>query len=86
MRRAVLLATLLLGVAAVVASAGASPPRAPAPAQATAAFGRTLHQLYGAIHGYWTCVRPPVLGRIDCLAEVHLGRQWHRVSASGEPE
>jgi hypothetical protein len=67
---------------AIAAQQSASPARAPSPAAATAALGRALHQLYGRIHGYWTCPPPARLGRLDCLAEVHSGRRWHQVSAS----
>lgn len=82
MTRAVVLATLALAVTATTPSAGATPTRAPGRAAATAAFGRLLHQLYGGIHGYWTCPPPAIDGRLDCLAEVHAGRHWHRVSMS----
>ena len=62
--------------------ASASPAHAPSPAAATVAFGHLLHQLYGAIHGYWACPGPAINGRVDCLAEVSSARVWHRVSAA----
>lgn len=71
-----------VGGAATAAKQSASTTRAPSPAEATLAFGRALHQLYGRFDGYWTCPGPAVLGRIDCLAEVRSGRQWHQVSAA----
>lgn len=80
MRRGVVALTVVSAVLAETASA--SPARAPSPAAATAAFGRLLHQLYGEVHGYWTCPPPVINGRLDCLAEAHIGRRWHQVSAS----
>lgn len=81
MKRAV--AVLALVGALATPAALASPARAPSPKAATAALGRLLHQLYGAgTRGYWTCPGPAVLGRVDCLAEVGAGSQWHQVSAS----
>lgn len=78
-----------LGVAAAsivfalaVSGASAAPTRVPSSAAATAALGRFLHQLYGEVHGYWTCPGPPINGRVDCLAEVHTGRNWHQLYPS----
>jgi hypothetical protein len=87
MRRAVVpfVVVVLAVVPCGIATAGmrsASSGRAPSPEAAKAAFGRLLHQLYGGVHGYWTCPPPAVPGRIDCLAEVHGARRWHQVSAS----
>lgn len=82
MRRGGLLATMTVVATLTTTSASASPSRAPSPAEGTAAFGRALHQLYGDFRGYWTCFPPAILGRIDCLGEVHTGRRWHQVSAS----
>lgn len=67
---------------ALAPAASASTTRAPSPVAATAAFGRLLHQLYGGIRGSWTCPGPAILGRVDCIAEVHTGRLWHRVTAA----
>ena len=64
-----------------VPAASASPAGAPSPATAAAAFGRLLHQLYGGIDGHWTCPRA-VLDRVDCVGEVHTGRQWHWLTMS----
>ena len=80
MRRA--LVGLAIVCAVAVPSASASPARAPAPKDAKAAFGRLLHQLYGGIHGYWTCpYEPPPAALDECLGEVHAGRLWHQVGA-----
>lgn len=65
-----------------VPAASASPAGAPSPAAAKAAFGRLLHQLYGGIRGYWACPGPAQLGRVDCVAEVHRGREWHWLTMS----
>ena len=48
-----------------VPAASASPAHAPPPEAAKAAFGRLLHQLYGEIHGYWTCPYEPAPAAID---------------------
>ena len=73
---------LVLTVVLVASEASAAPPRAPSPAAAKAAFGHFLHQLYGGVHGYWTCPRQDFRRRgDDCLGEVHAGRQWHQVGA-----
>ena len=80
MKRALVAAALVFAL--VAAGASASPSRAPSPAAAKWAFGHLLHELYGGIHGYWTCLAPAIERRIDCFAEVHSGRRWHRVSAS----
>lgn len=83
MTRTVLLAALALAVTAVTPPAGiAVPTQAPSPAAATAAFGRLLRQLYGEIHGYWTCPPPAIRDRVDCLAEVRTGRNWHQIAMS----
>jgi len=62
--------------------ASAAPATAPSPSKATAALGRYLHQLYGGIQGSWTCPGPAISGRVDCLAEVHTGKEWHQLSPS----
>lgn len=82
MVRALLLAALAMTATAVTPVKGATATPAPSPAAATAAFGRLLHQLYGEMHGYWTCPPPAILGRIDCLAEVRAGREWHQLAMS----
>ena len=74
--------TAALCVAAVQTAAASPSTRAPSPGAATAAFGRLLHQLYGRFDGYWTCPGPAVLGRVDCLAEVHIGLRRHQVVAA----
>lgn len=80
--RAVLFAAWALTATTVTPSAGATSTHAPSPAAATAAFGRLLRQLYGEMHGYWTCPPPPIVGRLDCLAEVHAGGRWHQIGMS----
>jgi hypothetical protein len=80
MRLAIAFCVVVCALAAPGASA--SPARAPSPAAAKTAFGRLLHHLYGGIRGFWTCPPPAINGRIDCLAEVHAGSRWHRVSAA----
>lgn len=82
MTRAAVLVTLAVALTATAPSAGATPRHAPGRAAATAAFGRLLHDLYGGTRGYWTCLAQPFDGRRDCLAEVHTGREWHRVAMS----
>lgn len=84
--RAVLIAAWVLAAMAVTPSAGATSSQAPSPAAATAAFGRLLHQLYGQIHGYWTCPPPALLGRVDCLAEVHTAGLWHQTTMSARQQ
>jgi hypothetical protein len=65
-----------------VSSASASPAHAPSPKAAKVAFGRFLHQLYGGIHGYWTCpYEPPPAALDECLGEVRAERLWHQVGA-----
>jgi hypothetical protein len=85
--RAVAVATaaevLVLAVVLVAPGASAAPRRAPSPAAAKVAFGHLLHQLYGEIHGYWTCPQQGAPSD-SCLGEVHAGRQWHEVGADGK--
>jgi hypothetical protein len=80
MRRGILALAVVCAVLAQTASA--SPARTPTPAAATAALGRYLHQLYGEIHGYWTCPGPAIDRRVDCIAEVRAGNRWHQVELS----
>jgi hypothetical protein len=80
MRRGILALAVVCAVLAQTASA--SPARTPTPAAATAALGRYLHQLYGGIHGYWTCPGPAIERRVDCIAEVRAGNRWHQVELS----
>jgi hypothetical protein len=76
------LAGLAIVCILAVSSASASPAHAPSPKAAKAAFGRFLHQLYGEIHGYWTCpYEPPPAALDECLGEVRAGRLWHQVGA-----
>ena len=81
--RAVATAAGAFALMLVLAAPGAtSRSRAPSPAAAKVAFGRLLHQLYGPVHGYWTCPYQYPPGPSDsCLGEVHAGRQWHEVGA-----
>jgi hypothetical protein len=82
--RAVATAAGVLALVVLLAAAGAaaSTPSAPSPAAAKTAFGHFLHQLYGPVHGYWTCPHEDVPSAIDdCLGEVRAGGQWHQVAA-----
>jgi hypothetical protein len=50
---------------------------------ATRAFGRVIHDRYGAIHGYWTCPRGQQYGsEISCLAEFRVAERWYSISAT----
>jgi hypothetical protein len=80
LRAATIACAFVLGLAPSTPSSAA---RAPAPAAATAAFGRLLHARFGPVKGFWTCPRRQTIdARIDCLGEVHVGREWHQTSAS----
>jgi hypothetical protein len=82
MKRA-LAASVVVCAALAASGASASPDGGPTPGAAAVAFGDLLHHLYGVIYGYWTCpAAAEVDGRIDCLAEVHRGRDWHEVAVS----
>ena len=80
MKRA--LAGLAVVCAIAVPSASASPTRAPSPKAAKAAFGNFLRQLYGTVHGYWTCpYEHPPAALDECLGEVRAEGLWHQVGA-----
>ena len=80
MKRAI--AASIIVFTLLASGASASPAHAPSPKAARAAFGRFLHQLYGGIHGYWTCPYERAPSALDeCLGEVHARRLWHEVGA-----
>ncbi|HLX31898.1 MAG TPA: hypothetical protein VKR79_03905 [Gaiellaceae bacterium] len=71
---------IAVGLALLPAAAAGSV--AKEPHTATAAFGALLRQLYGNVHGYWTCPAAQSFdGNSDCLGEVEAGGEWHQFSA-----
>jgi hypothetical protein len=80
------LLTAAFGAAPTRASIGPSAQARRLSRFATAAFGRLLHQGYGAIRGYWTCPAGQVFGSsVFCWAEFRVGGRWHSVLATGRP-
>lgn len=73
---------LLVAATATGAVANAKPLT---PTLATKTFGDLLHQVYGPLHGYWTCPRAQAYsGSYDCLGEVDADGRWHQYGARAE--